>query len=75
MPKPATVSTSQAAEMLGLTVRAVQKMHTQGILSAEWEDTYTGRRRVFLRADILRLAKERRKNPPKPGPKPINGSP
>jgi excisionase family DNA binding protein len=60
------ITTQEAAELLGVTVRRIQAMITAGRLPAE--RVGTGRRSVFLiaRAD-LKLVKNRKPGRPKGG--------
>ncbi len=60
------MTTGDIAKFLGLTSQYIQIMARRGQLPIT--ATTAGGIRLFLRSDIERLAEERRKNPPHPGP-------
>ena len=60
------MTTGDIAKYLGLTSQYIQTMARREQLPIA--ETTAGGIRLFRRSDIERLAEERRRNPPRPGP-------
>lgn len=69
------IPSREAAALLGITRQGLHKIVARGELSAVPEPGYIGFRYLFDRREVERLADERKKNPPKRGPKPEKVSP